>query len=130
MKKAAKIQNNAYAKVQPQMAILGNYLKSLRQELGLSLRKAALLADISAAHLCKIEQGTTFQSIGIEILINLSNTYRIPLDSILQEAGLIEKTGNQLPLLPHYLRSKYNLSPQAIRDMEIAKEVVDKKYID
>lgn len=107
---------------------LGCYLKNLRLDLDLSLRKAAGLADISAAHLCKIEQGDVFKSISLEILIRLSHTYGIPLSSILEEAGLIPKNSTGLPELNQYLRSKYGLSPQAIRDLEIAKQVVDKKY--
>ncbi len=110
------------------LAQLGRYLKNLRLDLDMSLRKAANLADISAAHLCKIEQGGIFKSISIDILIRLSRIYDIPLPSILEEADLIPKNGNVLPELSQYLRSKYSFSPQAIRDLEIAKEVVDKKY--
>ncbi len=110
------------------LAQLGRYLKNLRSDLDMSLRKTANLADISAAHLCKIEQGDIFKSISIDILIRLSRVYGIPLSSILEEADLIPKNNNALPELAQYLRSKYSFSPQAIRDFEITKEVVDKKY--
>jgi transcriptional regulator with XRE-family HTH domain len=128
IKTPTKSQQNLTFSQKPQMARLGQYLKKLREDLGFSLRKTASLADISAAHLCKIEQGRAFQSIGIEVLIKLSRVYQIPAASILEETGLAEKIGSHLPPLSQYLRSKYNLSPQAIRDIEIAKEVVDKKY--
>lgn len=123
-----KIKSIKNSRISPEIMKLGQYLKKLRLDLGFSLRKAASSANISAAHLCKIEQGGTFQSIGIEVLIKLSQIYQIPLASILEEAGLVEKIGSDLPPLSQYLRSKYNLSPQAIRDIEITKEVVDKKY--
>ena len=116
------------AKSPQNLAKLGQYLKNLRLDLDMSLRKAANLAGISAAHLCKIEQGDIFKSISIDILIRLSRIYGIPPPSIMEEAGLIPKNSNALPELSQYLRSKYSFSPQAIRDLEIAKEVVDKKY--
>ena len=111
-----------------EMVELGRYLRNLREDLDMSLRKAATLGGMSPAHLCKIEQGTSFKSIGIEVLLRLTVVYNIPLSSILEEAGLIQENSSKLPEFPQYLRSKYNLSPQAIRDLETAKEVVDKKY--
>lgn len=94
----------------------------------MSLRKAAKLAHMSPAHLCKIEKGTAFKSVGVEVLIGLSNVYGIPLASILKECNLVQETNDELPELPQYLHSKYHLPPQAIRDMETAKEVIEKKY--
>ena len=111
-----------------EMVGLGRYLRSLREDLDMSLRGAATLGGISPAHLCKIEQGTSFKSIGIEVLLRLTVVYNIPLSSILEEAGLIQENSGKLPEFSQYLRSKYSLSPQAIRDLETAKEVVDKKY--
>lgn len=111
-----------------EMAKLGQYLKYLREDLDMSLRRAAGLARISPAHLCKIEKGNVFKSIGIGTLIGLANIYTIPLSSILEEAGLTPGENNKLPGFSQYLRSKYGLSPQAIRDIKLAKEVVDKKY--
>lgn len=124
----AKTLTKKTAKPPQEMAKLGQYLKSLREDLDMSLRKAASLAGISAAHLCKIERGNIFRSLGIDVLMRLSRVYNIPLPSILEESGLIQKNNGALPELDQYLRSKYSLSPQAIRDLETAKEVVDKKY--
>lgn len=110
------------------LAKLGMYLKDLRLDLGLSIRNVAKLADISPAHLCKIEQGNKFSSIGLEIILKLSKIYRIPVNAILYEAGLIEETDDHLPPLAQHLRQKYHLNYQAIRDMEIALDIVRKKY--
>lgn len=127
MQKTLKINKKIFAQASPRMIKLGQYLKYLREDLGLSLRKAAKLARISPAHLCKIEKRATFKSIGIEVLISLSNVYDIPLASVLKECELIQRT-DELPEFSQYLHSKYHLSPQAIRDMEIAKEIIEKKY--
>ncbi len=109
---------------------LGNYLKKLREEQGLSIRAIARQCGIAPSYLAKIENGYGVKSIGFEILVKLSKFYGIPFSDILREAGFIEEKhdNNELPELAQYLRAKYHLSPQAIRDMEMAKEIVDKKY--
>lgn len=112
-----------------EMKRLGDYLKKLREELGMSIRQAAAAAKLTPSHLSKIEAGDTFKSIGIEKLVRLSKVYGIPVSTILQEAGFLEDDEDKLPGLARYLRAKYHLPPQAIRDMEMAKEIVDKKYL-
>lgn len=110
---------------------LGLYLKQLRLDLGLSLRKATGLVGISPAHLCKIEQGNHFSSIGLDVILKLSQIYKIPVSTILYKAGLIEeKIDDGSPPFVQYLKYKYFLNPQAIRDMEIALDIVKKKYPD
>ena len=107
---------------------LGKYLRELRQEQELSIRSVAKSCGLAPSHLAKIEAGDTFKTIGIETLVKLSKFYGIPVSSMLKEAGFIDSYENDLPELPQYLRAKYQLSPQAIRDMEMAKEIVDRKY--
>ncbi len=121
-------QNSLNISAGQKLIKLGHYLKALRTDLDMSLRKAASLASISPAHLCKMEKGDVFKSVGIDILIRLANIYGIPLSAILEEAELTREENKNLPELAQYLRSKYGLSPQAIRDIELTKEVVDKKY--
>jgi len=110
------------------MKKLGTYLKTLREEAGFSIREAAQKSEIAPSYLSKIEAGDTFSTITVQTLIKLSKTYDIPPIAILKEAGLIGSDEYDLPELAQYLRAKYHLSPQAIRDMEMAKEIVEKKY--
>ena len=107
---------------------LGKYLKQLRKEQVLSIRQVAQQCKIAPSYLSKIEAGNTCKTIGVETLVKFSKFYGIPVSSMLKEAGFIDSYENDLPELPQYLRAKYQLSPQAIRDMEMAKEIVDKKY--
>jgi len=107
---------------------LGKYFKQLRQEQELSIRSVAKSCSLAPSHLAKIEAGNTFKTIGIETLVKLSKFYGIPVSSMLKEAGFIDSYESDLPELAQYLRAKYQLSPQAIRDMTMAKEIVDKKY--
>lgn len=107
---------------------LGKYLRELRKEQGLSIRSVAKSCSVAPSYLSKIEAGDTFKTIGIETLIKFSKFYGIPVSSMLKEAGFIDSYESDLPELAQYLRAKYQLSPQAIRDMEMAKEIVDRKY--
>jgi len=110
------------------MEKLGTYLKALREEAGFSLREAAEKSEVAPSYLSKIEAGDTFSTITVQNLIKLSKTYNIPPIAILKEIGLIGSDEYDLPDFPQYLRAKYNLPSQAIRDMEMAKEIVEKKY--
>ncbi|MBU4350929.1 helix-turn-helix transcriptional regulator [Patescibacteria group bacterium] len=107
---------------------LGKYLKQLREEQGLSIREVARQSEMSPSHLAKIEAGDTFKSISIKTLVKLSKFYGIPVDAILKEAGFIEDALDELPGFAQYLRAKYQLPPQAIRDLEMAKRIVEEKY--
>ena len=110
------------------MKKLGIYLKQLREEAGLSVRGAAGKSGMAPSYLFKIEKGDTFSTLSIHTLLKLSKFYNIPIGALLKEAGLVDSDEYELPDLPQYLRAKYHLSPQAIRDMEMAKEIVEKKY--
>lgn len=110
-----------------EMKKLGTYLKQLRKEAGFSIREAAQKSEIAPSYVFKVETGI-FSTISIQSLIKLSRTYNLPPVAILKEAGLIDSDEYDLPDFPQYLRAKFKLSPQAIRDMEFAKEIVDKKY--
>ena len=107
---------------------LGKYLRELRKEQGFSIRAVAKSCNIAPSHLAKIEAGDTFKTIGIGTLVKFSKFYGIPVSSMLKEAGFIESYESDLPELAQYLRLKYQLPYQAIRDMTMAKEIVDKKY--
>ena len=111
----------------PHMIKLGKALFSIRKEKGFSVREAAKICGITASYLSKIERGVFFNTIGIQTLIGLAKTYDLPLSHFLQSAEFMENE-TVLPDLPQYLRLKYGLSPQGIRDMEMAKEIVIKKY--
>ncbi len=111
-----------------EMKKLGTYLKQLREEADLSIREVARKSEIAPSYLFKIEKGDTFLTLSIHTLLKLSKFYNLPIGALLKEAGLIDSDEYDLPDFPQYLRAKYHLSPQAIRDMEMAKEIVDKKY--
>jgi len=111
-----------------EMKKLGEYLGRLREETNLSLRDVARETGLTPSYLSKIEKGDSFSTLSVHTLLKLSKFYNLPIGALLKEAGLVDIDEYELPDLPQYLRAKYHLSPQAIRDMEMAKEIVDKKY--
>ncbi len=111
-----------------EMKKLGTFFKQLRKETGLSIRGAAEKSGVAPSFLSKIETGDTFSDISLQTLLKFSSAYNIPPISILKEAGFIDSDEYDLPDFSQYLRAKYHLSAQAIRDMEMAKEIVEKKY--
>jgi len=111
-----------------EMKKLGAYLKQLRKEADLSIRDVTRECGIAPSYLSKIEKGDSFFTLSFHTLLKLSKFYKIPIGAFLKEAGLVDSDEYDLPDLPQYLRAKYQLSPQAIRDMEMAKEIVEKKY--
>ena len=117
-----------YKTIPYEMKKLGTYLKQLREEAGLSIREVARKSEMAPSYLFKIEKGDTFSTVSIHTILKLSKFYNIPIGALLKEAGLVDIDEYELPDLPQYLRAKYHLSPQAIRDMVMAKEIVNKKY--
>jgi len=111
-----------------EMKKLGTYLKQLREEAGLSIREVTRKSGMAPSYLFKIEKGDTFSTLSIHTLLKLSKFYNLPIGALLKEASLVDSDEYEFPDLPQYLRAKYHFSPQAIRDMEMAKEIVEKKY--
>ena len=111
-----------------EMKKLGVYLKQLRTESGLSIREVAKKSEITPGYLSKIEKGDIFSILSIHTFLKLSKFYNIPIGALLKEAGLVDTDEYDLPDFAQYLRAKYHLSPQAIRDMEMAKKIVEEKY--
>lgn len=109
------------------MRSLGRYLKNLREELELSIHNVAREANLTPGYISKIETGNTYKSINVDSLIAFSKAYKIPITALLEEAGFLDKE-DDLPQLSTYLKMKYDLPPQAIRDIEIFKEFVENKY--
>lgn len=112
-----------------QMKKLGKYLKTLREGLKLNMHDVARQTNLTPGYISKVEKGNNFSSIGVRALVSFSRVYEIPVTAILENAGFIKQSSkNGLPCLGSYLRIKYNLSPEQVRDIIIAFEIVEKRY--
>jgi len=110
----------------PEIIKLGGYLKKLRKEMGLSIHDAAKTSQLTAGYISRLENGQ-FKTITAETLVKFSRTYNIPVNLILERAGLLEKQGD-LPGLATYLKIKYDAPFSAIQEMKIAWEIIEQKY--
>lgn len=115
-------------KTSKEMVTLGEYLKSLRQDFGLSMHEVARRSTLTPSYISKIESGEVFQTIGIQTLIEFTHVYNVPLLSLIERAGFIEENEDGLPGFTAYLKAKYRAPHQAVQEMELAWEIIRKKY--
>lgn len=110
------------------MQSLGDYLRRVRADFGISMHEVARRTNLTPSYISKVESGVVFQSISAHALAEFSHCYNIPVNLILEKAGLIPESEDDLPGLAPYLRLKYKAPHQAVQEMEIAWEIVKKKY--
>ncbi|MBI2462915.1 MAG: helix-turn-helix transcriptional regulator [Candidatus Spechtbacteria bacterium] len=111
------------------MQLLGQYLKSLRLDFGLSMHEIARRTSLTPSYISKIESGAVFQSITVQTLQEFAKAYNLPVQLILERAGFIEESADGLPALGAYLKSKHRAPHQAVQEMELAWEIIKKKYL-
>ncbi|MFC2072537.1 helix-turn-helix domain-containing protein [Chloroflexota bacterium] len=70
----------------------GEYIRSLRQEHGLSLRAVGARAGVSSSYLAQIEHSRR-RPPGPDILKRLAPVYDVPVRDLLKAAGHLEETG-------------------------------------
>lgn len=110
------------------MKSLAEYLKRIRLDLGLSMHEVARRTTLTPSFISKLESGTVFQTISAQAVVEFSRCYNIPAQTILERAGLLPESEDELPGLGTYLRLKYKAPQNAAQEMEIAWEIVKKKY--
>ncbi len=94
--------------------------------MGLSIHDVAKTSQLTAGYISRLENGQ-FKTITAESLVKFSKTYNIPVDLMLERAGLMEKQ-DDLPGLATSLKITYDAPFPAIQEMEIAWEIIEKKY--
>jgi len=111
-----------------EMKSLAEYLKRIRLDLGLSMHEVARRTTLTPSFISKLESGSVFQTISAQALVEFSRCYNIPAQTILERAGFLPESEDELPGLGTYLRLKYKAPHEAAHEMEIAWEIVKKKY--
>lgn len=104
---------------------LAERLREERTKKGLSLRQVASEAGVDDSNLSKIENGAVTKP-STETLQALSQFYAVPLEDLYSLAGYAAPT--ELPSLGPYLRSKYDLSPEAAQEITAYFDFVKQKY--
>ena len=94
---------------------LGDYIRSRRSSIGLSLADAADASDLDASYWNKLENGH-YQSPAPQHLSTIAEVLGVPVEDLYGLAGY--DIPKRLPSFQPYLRAKYDLPPEAIADLE------------
>jgi transcriptional regulator with XRE-family HTH domain len=109
----------------PEAANLGQFLRQRREQMGLSLRQLSERVGVHFSYLGRLEQGD-YEEPKVRVLQRLA--YVLEIDP----ADLAAYTGYTLPeTLPNftpYLRAKYDLSDDALRDLSDYFDFITTKY--
>jgi transcriptional regulator with XRE-family HTH domain len=104
---------------------LGEALKRLRSQRGLSLRGLAKKAGVDPTWLLRVERGD-YEAPDARLLRDVASALGIETSELFLVAGYEEHAS--LPQFAPYLRSKYALPEDAIRQLEDHFHLVNEKY--
>ena len=104
---------------------VGQYIRQLREERGLSLRGLAAAAKVDAPWLSKVERGI-YLSPGPRELWRLAQALDVETADLYLEAGYGDASG--LPALTPYLRSKYDLPDEALDQLQAHFDLINERY--
>jgi transcriptional regulator with XRE-family HTH domain len=94
---------------------LGEYVRSRRVSMGLSLADAAEASDLDPSYWNRMENGH-YQHPAPPHLSAIAEVLKVPVEDLYGLAGY--DVPERLPSFQPYLRAKYNLPPEAISDLE------------
>jgi transcriptional regulator with XRE-family HTH domain len=101
--------------VQEAMQRLGEFVRTRRQSLELSLSKAGELADVDRTYWRRLEDGE-YQDPSPRVLARVAEVLDVRPTDLFVLAGF--PIGGELPGFGPYLRSKFHLPPEAIDQLE------------
>jgi transcriptional regulator with XRE-family HTH domain len=105
---------------------LGSYLRSQRELAELSIRELARLSGVPASYITEIE-GSKKTNPSAEILQKLAKVLEIDTADLFAFIGVTPSQG--LPSVAPYLRAKYKLSGDALREAEQQLQHIIEKHI-
>lgn len=94
---------------------LGDYIRSRRLSMSLSLADAADASDLDPSYWNKLENGH-YQNPAPPHLSAIADALKVPVEDLYGLAGY--DVPERLPSFQPYLRAKYNLPSEAIADLE------------
>ncbi len=106
---------------------LGSYVRRLREEAGKSVRGLAGEAGVDPTWLSKLERGLR-EAQEPRMLSRLAYALDIEPVDLFLAAGY--QDGRGLPSFGTYLRARYDLPDEAIRQLEAHFDLIDEKYRD
>lgn len=101
---------------------LGDFIRRARERRGLSLRGLAAAASVDATWVMRLERGQ-YSSPDPWHLKAIANVLDVQMGDLFYMAGY--QDGPHLPAFAPYLRARYDLPAQAIRQLEAHFELID-----
>jgi len=106
---------------------LGAYLKTLRPGNKPSLREMERRSGLHRNFLSQVENGQ-YETVRLDTLRQLAKGYGVPLETLLAKAGYVNWQDPPLPDLSVYLRTKYGLTEEGIREAERFMDYAEQRY--
>ncbi len=104
---------------------LGEFVRTRRQSIGLSLADAAQASDLDPSYWNKLENGH-YQSPAPQHLQTIAQVLDVPTEDLYGLAGY--DIPKRLPSFKPYLRAKYDLPHEAVADLERYFEMLRNYY--
>jgi len=104
---------------------LGDYIRSRRSSMGLSLSEAAEASDLDPSYWNKLENGH-YSNPAPQHLSTIAGVLGVAVEDLYGLAGY--DIPERLPSFQPYLRAKYDLPPEAIADLERYFELLRNYY--
>lgn len=106
---------------------LGKYLRTLRPENRPTLREVAQRSGLSEPFLGRLERGE-YQTLLLDTLRQVAKGYGVSVERLLEVAGFVRSEHAELPDLDVYLRTKYGLTEEGIREAERFLDYAKERY--
>ncbi len=104
---------------------LGEYIRTQREALGISLRRLAVRAGIHHSYLARMEAGD-YEHPSPAILHRIAEALDLDPEDLFALAG--HTVPHELPSFAPYLRAKYDLSDQAARELSDYFRYMSERY--
>lgn len=111
------------------MLTLGEFIKKVRVEKRMTQEQVADISNLARSYISRLEDND-YKSPSAMVLIKLANGLGVSHEAIFQVAGYMpEINKTDLPSFDVYLRTKHpNLNEEAIKEIDIIKNLIIKKY--
>lgn len=106
---------------------LAAYLRNLRPDNRPTLGEIARKTGLDESFHRRLE-AADYKTVSIDTLKQVAAGYGIPFETLLKEAGYVEGDTPELPELPTYLRTKFGLSEEGVKEVESFVEYAKGKY--
>ncbi len=111
-----------------QLEVLGELIRTQRQQAELTLRELADRTNVSNPYLSQIERGLHEPS--VRVLKAIAGALNLSAESLLHQAGILEATDGSDPPAPPSVEDAVRADPRLTKDQRAALLSVYKSFVD